>query len=77
MPAESKRPGVVLVWAMHDDYRQALKDATAVMGRDLADPPMITRRVSEGLMGILLSRIPSRTRRVSAKRTASPMRVKR
>jgi hypothetical protein len=46
--------GVVLVWAMHDDYRQALKNATAVLGSTTGNPPRqrgtgypsLTRRVS-------------------------------
>jgi len=43
--------GVVLVWAMHDDYRQALKNAMEVLGRKVVEesrPDQAKRRSGKG-----------------------------
>ena len=49
VPCDSE--GVVLVWAMHDDHREALRNAMAVLGRDVAAasrPDQAKRRSGKG-----------------------------
>jgi hypothetical protein len=69
VPCDSK--GVVLVWAMHDDYRQSLQDAMSVLGRDMIERrPDQTHRSSGNGGAALKERMPEQRR--SASRSGLP-----